>query len=70
MKTELEVNEDIFNLIMKISDHYPELSKYIIEMPITIPNIKNPQINLKHLLEYYNSLSDFFQKYAFEHSSI
>lgn len=34
---------------MTIKDQHPELSKYIEEMPVTIPNEKHPEITLKSL---------------------
>ena len=38
MKTEAELNADILKVTMTIKDEYPELSKYISEMPVTVPN--------------------------------
>jgi hypothetical protein len=70
MKTMHELNEDITNLTVKINSNYPELSKYINEMTISIPYLKDPKIDTKNLLDYYNSLSVFLQKYALEHDGI
>ena len=49
-----------------IQEKFPELSKYIEEMPITIP-VNDPEINLKQLTDYYNSLEDIVKKYAENH---
>ena len=37
MKTEKELNADILKKTLMIQEKFPELSKYIEEMPITIP---------------------------------
>jgi hypothetical protein len=64
MKTELEINKDILTIMFRIQEEFPELSKYISEMPITIPNVENPEINIKNLQEYYNSLEALMKKYS------
>jgi hypothetical protein len=67
METELDLNLKILNITMWIKDKYPELSKYIEEMPITIPNEKHPIINLKNLESYYDSLTAILNNYLLEH---
>jgi hypothetical protein len=52
---------------MVIQENYPELSKYLNEMPITIPIDKNPKINTKNLQKYYDNLLALFRKYVAEH---
>ena len=52
---------------MKIQNQYPELSKYLAEMPVTIPDVKTPEINIKNLQEYYNSLLALLNKYTPNH---
>ena len=64
MKTEKELNTAILNITMKIKGQSPELSKYILEMPVTIPNMENPEINRKALQDYYNSLEIFLKDYV------
>ena len=66
MKTKNELNTDILNITMKIKDKFPELSKYLAEMPITIPTDKNPKINIETLSSYYNSLDSMLSKYELE----
>ncbi|MBG6111601.1 hypothetical protein IWX84_002488 [Flavobacterium sp. CG_9.10] len=68
MKTEKELDEAILNITLKINSEYPELSKYLTEMPITIPDIKNPEMNVKALQEYYDSLESMVKKYSTNHT--
>jgi hypothetical protein len=67
MESEAEINAKIMKLTMVINDNYPELSKYLNEMPITIPIDKNPEVNAKNLQKYYDNLLDIFRKYVAEH---
>lgn len=69
MKTEKELNEAILKITMAIKDNYPELSKYLNEMPVTIPISNNPKINLKNLQDYFNSLDAVFRKYVIHHNT-
>ena len=70
METIEELNQKILKKTMDINKNYPELTKYIEEMPITIPNLDNPEITLKSLQEYYDSLEEIFKKYAFNYTKI
>lgn len=63
MKTEKQLNEGILKITMKIKEKFPELSKFILEMPVTIPILENPKINHKSLLDYYNSLKILLKNY-------
>ena len=63
MKTEKELDDDILKITMKIKEQYPELSKYILEMPVTIPTVENPEMSLKILQDYYDSLEVLLQDY-------
>ena len=67
MQTIEELNQKILLKTLDIAANYPELSKYIEEMPITIPNSENPQITLQILKEYYNSLNVLVTNYALTH---
>lgn len=67
MKTEKEIEDAILKITMKIQNQYPELSKYLAEMPVTIPDVKTPEINIKNLQEYYNSLLALLNKYIPNH---
>lgn len=68
MKTEKELHSAILELTMKIKEQFPELSKYILEMPVTIPNVENPEINRKALQEYYDSLEIMLKEYIENHN--
>jgi hypothetical protein len=63
MKTEEEINADILKITLVIQENYPELSKYIAEMPVTVPDCNHPDINLKNLDEYYQSLFELVKNY-------
>jgi hypothetical protein len=67
MRTEEQLNADILIITMKIKMQFPELSKYIEEMPVTIPDKNNPHITLKNLKEYYDSLEVMYKKYVLSH---
>jgi len=68
MKTEKQLNSDILEITMKIKEEYPELSKYILEMPVTIPNMENPEVTRKALQEYYDSLDILLKDYVENHA--
>ncbi len=67
MKTELELNEMILGITNKIRARNPELLKYLDEMPITVPYQENPEITVKTLTSYYESLVVILDD--FEHNS-
>jgi hypothetical protein len=67
METENEINAKILKVTMVIQENYPELSKYLNEMPITIPSDSRPEVNHKNLQKYYDSLVTLFRKYVAEH---
>lgn len=69
MKTEAELNENIVKITMTIRNEFPELMKFLNEMPVTIPNLENPAINNKILQDYFDSLVDLLRKYAPNHKS-
>ena len=64
MKTKKQLDKAILEITMKIKEKSPELSKYILELPVTIPNTEDPKINNKILEDYYNSLNDLLKKYT------
>lgn len=63
---ENEWSEKILTITMKIKDEYPELSKYLTEMPETIPDENDPEITLKNLKVYFESLSSLLNNYILE----
>ena len=63
MITEKKINELIINITNCIHKNYPELVEYLDEMPITLPDQKHPQLNVKSLTSYYNSLVNVVAEY-------
>lgn len=68
MKTEKELNKAILKITSKINNEYPELSKYLLEIPITIPEVSSPEINIKILTDYYETLENILKKYIPNHN--
>lgn len=67
LESEKELNAKILDITMIIQKKYPELSKYLGEMPVTIPDKKRPEISSKNLREYFDSLNSILENYAREH---
>jgi len=67
---EKDLNSKILKITMKIKDHYPELSKYLEEMPVTIPSENDPEITLNNLKTYYDSLNSLLNKYKVDYPKI
>ena len=67
MKLENDLNEAILKITMKIRNDYPELSKYLNEMVVTIPDVATPEMTNKIMLDYYNSLDSMLKKYDETH---
>lgn len=67
MEIENELNAAILKITMIIQEKFPELSKYIVEMPITIPDAITREITIKNLQGYYESLDNLLRRYAVNH---
>lgn len=67
MLTEKEMTEAISRLTLEIREKYPEMSKYIGEMPVTNPDEEHPEINAKILADYYDNLLAIMKRYASDH---
>jgi len=65
-RSEEELNDKILEITVRIKKEYPELSKYIEEMPVTIPTESDPKINIKNLKAYYDSLNSMLVKYIWQ----
>lgn len=61
------LNSKILEITMLIHKTHPELSIFIEEFPVTIPNQENPKITVENLEKYYNSLSSMITKYNLSH---
>lgn len=70
MNVENDLNEAILKITMKIRKDYPELSKYLNEMVITIPDVATPEMTTKVMLDYYNSLDSMLKKYDATHEAV
>ncbi len=57
------LNAEILAITLKIKKEHVELSKFIEEMPVTIPTENNPEITVKNLTSYLESLTTMLQKY-------
>jgi len=68
MNTKKELNKEIVNLTTKIIDQYPELTKYLDELTISIPD--TGQLSENDLAEYRNTLKSMIDKYKKESSTI
>ena len=64
METIKEINEKILAVTQKIRDNHPELAKHLDEMPNTIPNEKDPEMTVKKLNEYLESLKKMLKDFA------
>ncbi|MCF6129610.1 hypothetical protein L1S35_07995 [Flavobacterium sp. AS60] len=69
MTLENNLNEAILNITMKIRKEYPELSKYLNEMEVTIPYVDTPEMTKKLMLDYYNTLDSMLKKYDATHKA-
>jgi hypothetical protein len=63
MKAIDKLNDDILKITLKIQTEYPEISVYLTEMPVTVPNVSSPKINISSLSDYYESLKILLKDY-------
>lgn len=66
METEKELNDKILKITLDIKNNYPELSKYLEELPVTIPNKTSSTVTLKKLEAYHESLNSLVNNYIAE----
>ncbi len=64
---EKALNSKIMKLTLKIQDECPELLKYMGEMTEGMPAETNPEVTLRNLKTYLNSLETMYKKYMHEH---
>ncbi len=67
MQMENEINAKILKITMAIKTDYPELSKYLNEMTVTLPDVSKPEMNNNTLFEYYKSLETMLKEYVSSH---
>jgi hypothetical protein len=70
MDTPKSVMTDILKTTMQIQEQFPELSKYIPEMPVTIPDSPDPEITTESLNEYSDSLKSLLAKYSGQQGNV
>lgn len=56
LESEQDLNIRITQITNLIQENYPELTPYIGEIPVSIPNDPQPEVNAKILKDYYDSL--------------
>lgn len=61
-----EINQKILEIKNEIFTNYPELTKFLNEMPVTTTDVDLNNISIKDLKEYYNSLKAMVKKYEEE----
>lgn len=69
-ETTKELNAEILEITMTIREKYPELAEYLPELPGTIPDKENPEITIKTLREYLNTLRALVENYDLEHPEL
>jgi hypothetical protein len=70
MKTKAKWEQDILNITINMDKEFPELSKYLNEMPLKVSNKDKDVINIKNLEEYYNSLMEMLEEYSKTHVGV
>lgn len=67
MESQNNLNDIIFLTILKIQEEFPELTKYLDEMPEHFLSITGKGINNKELKDYQESLNNLLETYSKEH---
>ncbi len=67
---ERDLNLKIIEVTNRIIDNYPQLTKFLSEMPIAVKDDKNAEVTLRSLRSYYDSLNTLLNKYISEQSDI
>jgi hypothetical protein len=70
MKTKAELERDIINITIKMQREFPELSKYIAEMPSFFEGQEDSYLRTKNFIEYYNSLEQILKEYSKTHETV
>jgi hypothetical protein len=58
-----QINKEIFQVQMEIQEKYPELMKYLAEMPDTLPVEGSVKVDSNSLMKYLNSLKEMILNY-------
>jgi hypothetical protein len=70
MKTNPELYNDITKMTMIIHSYFPELIKYITEIPTVTNVVTSPEIENKMLKDYFETLKNVLFKYAKSHNAL
>ena len=70
MKTELELEESILAILQKMRAEFPELIKYINEIPSGIASSNSQHITTNELEVYLNSLHEICAAYSDSHPAL
>ncbi|WP_296381548.1 hypothetical protein [Winogradskyella sp.] len=68
MKTLLDIENQIIRLTLSIEVNYPELYTTLDENPITIPSKAHPDMNIKIMEDYLESLKQILKQYIKTHN--
>jgi hypothetical protein len=61
---EKDLTAKIMAVTIQIREKHPELSGFLNEMPVTIPDENKPEMNIRVLHEYYMALISLLKKYV------
>lgn len=67
MKTKKEWDQDIIKITTRIHEKFPELSKFIAEIPVN--ESESEEIDVSNLADYYYSLEEIINQYAETHTA-
>ncbi|MFT6843078.1 MAG: hypothetical protein ACJASR_001852 [Psychroserpens sp.] len=67
MKSKNDLNDNIRLITLKIQEEYPELIKYMNEIPVNFLSNSENGITNNELKSYLDSLNNLIEKYAKEH---
>ncbi len=68
-RTNKQLEKDILTITLKIHNEFPELSKFIKEMPLEQAEGENAPTNNEKLEAYMNSLEEILLRYSKTHKS-
>jgi sugar-specific transcriptional regulator TrmB len=68
MKSEIELEQAILDILNKIRSEFPELIKYVNEMPLSVSRTNSESVSTKELEAYLNSLHEVYSAYSKTHS--
>ncbi|WP_405575742.1 hypothetical protein [Winogradskyella sp. Asnod2-B02-A] len=68
MKTLQDIENQIIRLTTSIEVNYPELYETLDENPVTIPSKVHPDINIKIMEDYLESLKQILKQYTKTHN--